>query len=47
MKILLSQILPTVIALQQNCNMYTMTPLWKSRLHTVKTDKSLFGLTIF
>ena len=35
------------IALEQDCNMYAITPLWKLRLHTVMSDKSLFGLTMF
>ena len=35
------------IALQPDCNMYAMTPLWKPCLYTVMTDKILFGLPVF
>ena len=35
------------IALKPNCNIYVMTPLRKPYLHTVMTDKSLFGLPVF
>ena len=34
------------IALEPNCNMYALTPLWKPYLHTIMTAKSLFGLTV-